>query len=438
MVLPVNEELLNTRSMLNPVAPIDVGTPEVESMVSYFCRLAMSHCISTTELHRIVDRTMQWQLSEKYDWCQVGLSGMSDAAERMADALSKLTGIGNLDSLTLLSWRDVIAQSSPKPTSSRWCPQCLSEDRETGRTYFRLAWDVGTVTACTKHKIRLSHACPDCGGTNTRHSSAFVMPGWCTACGIFLGSSEQSTPATPAEVWIASQVGAMLAAQNTLASRPTRSELLGSIREIVNRLDNGKNALFARRIGLSKTTVHHWLKGGGAPTLPGLLRIAAQTGLALPSLLTGDLAEWSPTSSQIHELDPVLPTQTRRATRQLHDWDRIRSQLAALAQSTTVVSVEETARSLNVSVRELYIHANEEACSLGRRWLEHRKWCGEQSRHTARKLIETACAEILAEGKAVNLRELIARFPNGSANRFNGILKRLKEIQEKRNAVELQ
>lgn len=154
--------------------------------------------------------------------------------------------------------------------------------------------------------------------------------------------------------------------------------------------------------------------------------------------MTGDLAEWSPTSSQIHELDPVLPTQTRRATRQLHDWDRIRSQLAALAQSTTVVSVEETARSLNVSVRELYIHANEEACSLGRRWLEHRKWCGEQSRHTARKLIETACAEILAEGKAVNLRELIARFPNGSANRFNGILKRLKEIQEKRNAVELQ
>lgn len=103
MVLPVNEELLNTRSMLNPVAPIGVGTPEVESMVSYFCRLAMSHCISTTELHRIVDRTMQWQLSEKYDWCQVGLSGMSDAAERMADALSKLTGIGNLDSLTLLS-----------------------------------------------------------------------------------------------------------------------------------------------------------------------------------------------------------------------------------------------------------------------------------------------------------------------------------------------
>lgn len=429
---------MNTRSVLNPVAPIGIGTPETESLVSYFCRLAMSHCISTTELHRFVERTMQWQLSEKYDWCQVDLSGMSDAAERMADALSKLTGIGNLDSLTLLTWRDVIAQSSPKQNWSRWCPQCLTEDGETGRTYFRLAWDVGIVTACPKHRIRLAHVCPDCGRTDTRHKSAFVMPGWCTSCGMFLGNNEQPASATPAEIWVASQVGTMLAAQSTLASPPTRSALLGGIREIVTRLDGGKNALFARRIGLNKTTVHYWLNDGGAPTLPGLLRIASQTGLALPRLLTGDLSEWSPTSGPILEVDSALPNRKRRAARQRHDWDYIRAQLAALAQTPTVVSVEETARNLNVSVRELYAYANEEACSLGRRWIEHRQRRGEQSRDAARELIETACSEILAEGKAVNLRELIAHLPSGSANRFNGILKRLKEIREKRNAAELQ
>lgn len=434
----MSEELLNTRSMLNPVAPIGIGTPEVESMVSYFCRLAMSHCISAAELHRVVVRTMRWQISRERNWHQVGLGGMSDATESWANALSELTGVGSLDSLTLLTWRDVIAQSSPKPASSRWCPQCLVEDRETGHAHFRLAWDVGTVTACPKHHIRLAHLCPDCGRTDTRHSATLVMPGWCTSCGAFLGSSEQSAPATPAEIWVASQVGAMLAAHGTLASVPTRSALLSGIREIVDRLDNGKNALFARRIGLNKTTVHHWLKCGCAPTLPGLLRIASQAGLALPRLLTGDLAGWSPTSSQIHEVDSVLPTQKGRAARQLHDWDHIRTQLAALTQSPTAVSVEEAARDLNVSVRKLYVHAKEETRALGRRWIEHRQWRGEQSRNAARELIETAYPEILAKGKAVNLRELMAHVPEGSTNRFSDVFTRLKEIQEKRNAAERQ
>jgi hypothetical protein len=49
-----------------------------------------------------------------------------------------------------------VAQSSLAATSARWCPGCLAEDRDSGRTpYFRLAWDVGAVDVCTRHKTRL-------------------------------------------------------------------------------------------------------------------------------------------------------------------------------------------------------------------------------------------------------------------------------------------
>jgi hypothetical protein len=432
---PMTQKLLMTRSVLNPVAPIGVGTPEVESLLSYFCRLAMSHCISTTSLGRKVVAAMQWEVSENHIWHSAkNFSGMSDAAGAWARALSTLTSVGNLESLTMRPWRNVIAEGSPRSTSARWCPHCLAEDRAAGITpYFRLAWDVGVVTACLKHKTKLAHVCPDCGGINTRHKSSYVVPGWCTACGVFLGCGNSLEPATPSEIWVASQVGATLADQGALASIPVREALLDSISQLAERLDDGKSAIFARRIGLGKTTVHYWLKKGGCPTLPGLLRIASQTGLSLPKLLTGDLADWPPSSAEIHQLGSLFPETKKRAPRRCHDWKQIRTEMAALNELSATVSVAEVARKLNINIRLLYLNANEEARIMAERRNEHQRCSAKENRKQANDLIEQAYPKIVAQGRAVNLRELMAHVPKNSGVKLRDVFRLLREIKERDN-----
>ncbi|QSN63817.1 TniQ family protein (plasmid) [Caballeronia sp. M1242] len=405
------EALSLTRSALNPVAPIGVGTPDVESLVSYFCRLAMSHCISAADLGRTVERAMQWSLPAGWRWNATSLSGMSDTAHDWARALSKLTSVDNLHSLTLLPWRSVIAERSARSASEQWCPYCLADDRAADATpYFRLSWDVGAVSACTKHKTRLVQVCPDCGSANARHKSVFVVPGWCTSCGGFLGVGA-SEPATHEEVWISGQFGAMLAIEHDFAARPSLEAMLNGIRELVQCLDEGKSARFARRIGLPKNTVHHWLAQGGTPGLPALLRIASRSGLTLPKLVAGDLTDWEPSFAEIYDSDVVFPESKRRPARKVRDWPIIRAQLAALSESSTVVSVREAARGLDIDVRLLYIHANDEARALAMQWNQHRKLLSEESQRRSTEVIARAYPEITAKGKAVNLREVLAHVP---------------------------
>lgn len=426
------EELLSSRSLLHPLAPIGVGTPYVESLASYFCRLAISHCISAAELFRTIAKNMQWDFARGYSWFQLNLSGMSDNTENWVTALSKLTSITNLDSLTLLTWRDVISQSSPTAASSRWCPHCLTDDRSTGHApYFRLAWDIGTVPACAKHKIKLVHACTDCGRSNTRQKSSFVIPGWCTSCDAFLGDTKSVESATGEEVWIASQVSAMLAMHGTLPTKPTRAALFECIRELIDHFANGRSTLFCQRVGLGRATASQWFQQNQLPTLPAALRIASQTGLALPSLLIGDFAGWSPASADLQKLDLLFPKRSKGTTRQVRDWDYIRSELVSLAQSSEVISVEEAARKLNIYPRDLYKNANELTRSLGKRYVEHKKCRGEQGRKDTDDLIDTIYPEILAKGKAVNLREIMAHIPKESASRCHSVFKRLREIKDR-------
>ncbi|WP_410699642.1 TniQ family protein, partial [Chryseobacterium sp. SIMBA_028] len=78
--------------------------------------------------------------------------------------MSQLTGIAQLDLLTMLPWRNVIAGIGLLSPHCRWCPLCFAQDLSEGREpYFRLAWDIGTVDACPKHAAKLVGFCPNCG-----------------------------------------------------------------------------------------------------------------------------------------------------------------------------------------------------------------------------------------------------------------------------------
>jgi DNA-binding phage protein len=429
----MNQQHLNPRSRLHALAPIGTGTSQVESLLSYLCRLAVSHSVSLAALSRRIATMAGHEFSEKYDWHLSSINGIGEAAYDWSATLSALTGVQKLDRLTLLPWRGVIAQSGLMAKTSRWCPACLQEDlATTGTPYFRLAWDVSAVAACVRHRIKLVNTCPNCSRTDARHKSAYVIPGWCAHadCGAFLGDIDTHARPAQGDLWKANQVAAMMATQETLGSLPTDDALHGTIRELITRLDNGKSAVFARRIGLSKPTVHHWLKAGGLPTLKAHLHIASQTGLGLSKLLTGDLTDWSRDAIEVCQSALLFPEQDKRGTPRAHDWTCIRKMLVDMAHMPQIVSVLAAARQLSIDPRLLYQNAYTETRALTDRWKQHMGDRRDHHQEIATQAIDAACRSIVLDGKGINLREVKRRVSPeilGSVRKSIGLIQDAKK-----------
>lgn len=423
----------NPRSILHALEPIGVGSPALESLMSYFCRLAVSHSVSLVSLAREVASKLESELRDDFVWHERNLSGLGASALSWSGALSALTSVERLDRLTLLTWQDVLSAKGIAHRTPHWCPQCLAEDRGSGKSpYFRLLWDVAAVTACHEHRVELRSACPHCGRSKTRHSAAYVVPGWCTHCGGFLGdiNADQLVPASSDALWNSRQVGLLLEKQAALATPPGQGRFREALREIITQMDGGQGTRFARRIGLAKTTVHHWLKDDGIPTLHCALKIAAHTGLTLPDLLMGNLDGWSP-PAPVAQMVLALndSARQRRATPREHDWEDIRTKLVAFSRLPTPISVAEAARRLDLNSRHLYLQANRESRILGERWMRFVSRRREINMARVRPILKAACLEILREGRAISLREVEARVPHQDLASVESIFELLREIQ---------
>ncbi|RJG06289.1 helix-turn-helix domain-containing protein [Noviherbaspirillum cavernae] len=430
----MNQLSANPRSQLHALTPYGQGTPEIESLVSYFCRLAASHSVSTFTLSRTIAKHFQHEVIPSFDWHHRQISGIRESALTWSAALSALTSVQDLDGLTFLPWRDVISQNGLSiVTRGQFCPACFAEDVASGRSpYFRLAWESAEVSVCARHGQPLSQHCPGCGKDNIRHAAAFVVPGWCTHCGEFLGKKAEvpsQTVIEPGALWRARQVGDLLAAQASLSSAPNQEALTTTITQLIAEMDNGQSAAFARRIGIGKSTIHHWLKTGGTPTLEISLKIAAQCGLSLRHLLTGELSGWRPPANndQLVLTLPNLTSEVRRSPRTL-DWQHVEAQLHAFLEMPTPISVLEAARRLDVEARQLYLRANRVTRQLGERWKDYVRRRQQASVANASPYLEAACLEIWAEGKAVTRREIAARVPAEILSPVANLLNVLKDV----------
>jgi hypothetical protein len=282
----------NPRSVLHALVPTGVGTPDVESLTSYFCRLAYSHSMTARNLAAWVLRRVGRPVPDDFKWSQRSFSSMSEETEEWAAWLAELTGVGHLDRLTLVPWRHLVAGTSISPKSDHWCPACLTEDRNADKEpYLRLAWDLAPVTVCVRHKVALTSSCPHCRRTNVRSRASIVVPGYCTSCGGFLGDAV-TDPATPEALWSARQVGSML---SSLPSLPTGGAA-DMLKQIVARMAGGQTATFARSLGLSKSGLWHAVTKGGLPTLQTWLTICLHSALSMDVVFSGDLDGWVPPS----------------------------------------------------------------------------------------------------------------------------------------------
>ena len=315
--------LHNPRSTLHALVPHGMDTPDVESLTSYFCRLAFSHSLTARNFAVWVLEYAGQAVPEDYRWFRKAFSGMSAETEQWVVWLAGLTGIAGLDRLTLLPWRHLVTSQGFAPQSDRWCPCCLQEDRETGRSpYLRLSWDIAQVRVCSRHKVELVSACPCCQRTNVRNRASTVVPGYCTSCGAFLGDTPV-TPATPEALWVARQVGQMLAVRPKVAA----DRLVPLLEVVIARMGSGCVATFARELGLSKSGVWHWVRQGGQPTLQAWLAIALHGGIGLKQLFASEVDDWQLPEEPAQLTIPWLASPRKGIVSKHLDWPAIREQL---------------------------------------------------------------------------------------------------------------
>lgn len=357
----------NPRSTLHSLVPQNTGSSDVESLTSYFCRLAHSHGMTARNLAAWVLTHYEQPVPEDFKWFRRSFSGMSAESEQWASWLANLTGVADLDHLTLAPWRHLISNPSLTPTSDRWCPCCLAEDRAQQHSpYLRLSWDLAPVTACLKHKVGLVSECPHCGKSNVRNRASTVVVGYCTSCGGFLGDAD-TEPATPQSLWIARQVGQTLAKPPQIAADGVTKLL----EVIIEKMADGNAAAFAQKLALSKSGVWHWLRKGGMPTLPTWLSIALHGGISLEKLFACELANWKLPTEPVQFSMELSASPRKGIQSRALDWDAIRQQLRELLEEETPITLAEACMRTGVEHKLLYLRANTEARAIADRYREY-------------------------------------------------------------------
>lgn len=157
------------RTVLAPLALVGLGTPNVESLASYFGRLAQAHQVTLGQLEKVV--------CNDADYLRMGsgptlkgatlntamLCSYSKQTHVLVQRLEKLTGARYLTQGTLLPLAGVLCNNQCRALTPRrrWCPRCYA----TALTDFAepLAWLLPLITRCDQHHIPLEDHCRYCG-----------------------------------------------------------------------------------------------------------------------------------------------------------------------------------------------------------------------------------------------------------------------------------
>ena len=437
---------LLSRSKLHHLQPMGICTEDVESLTSYFCRLSNSHSCSTHDLAAMVMRSSQTQRWPKYAedvprprfiWHERAISGLCDAAQTWAAALSELTGVERLDRLTLLPLQGLIVSKSLMAQQARWCPDCLAQDLAEGQpVYLRLGWDVGVNKVCHRHGTPLVAHCPICHHSRVRHTSHCVVPGWCCRCGAFLGTPGNGQPLQPEHALVqappiptpavemsrllkvALNLGKLLArtSASTASSEkfePGLQKMHESIEFLIAKMDFGVAAHFAKRIGIGKPCLHGWRKNQSAITMEGALQVSSFTGMDLASFFEGRTENWVKPQA-LEQLPLALQHPQRSAGRppRIHNWPAIRVQLQTYLKAMVPLSLTRIGQELDVDDRLLYLHANDLARQLAQRQLTYRERHFKVEIARATETVRQACIVLNSQGVGLSpatLEPLVSR-----------------------------
>jgi hypothetical protein len=290
------------RTRLYHLRPAGFGTGLVESLTSYFSRLAAAHSVSAGALthHELLPRhagkrdMFSCAVTAKIRCFTSTINNVGNSAARFASVVGKLTGQTDLDRLTMLPWKPVLPSQFLTRGVAAWCPRCLTTWRDSGKiVYMPLLWALEVVKYCPDHRSPLQSVCSNCGRPQPLLGQCCPV-GHCSHCKSWLGTEakpHQSAhysllpPESPDwEIWAACQVRDLIRTGFDSRDLLTQQQLAELIRAATDA--EGLSSV-CRMLGVCPSSVTEWRVGRKLPVLPFYLRIACTLNVTLPDLLTG-------------------------------------------------------------------------------------------------------------------------------------------------------
>ncbi|HDR8146026.1 TniQ family protein [Bacillus cereus] len=284
------------RSRLYGLHPKRINTPFVESLSSYLIRLAEVHSVHLGDLlaYEVAPELGKQYLLNSierggnrfYDGART-INGTGKNARDMIASLDKLTGIKNLEALTLVRFKMIFPVRNLLRKSLAWCPKCLNELIEKDSLYYPLIWCFTAYNVCINHKIYLEEHCPTCNKSIPfLHRKSRI--GVCPYCQSHLFQTLDNLHCTDFKKYYISQSVESFFKEASLGKEFSINTLYNNLLSILYGDFDGNLQRFANYINLPKTTVWTWLNKEVIPPLNKILNIAAILNIPATVLYTED------------------------------------------------------------------------------------------------------------------------------------------------------
>lgn len=312
MVYPLNfiPTLIPPRSRLYHLEPVGVGTPFVESLSSYFSRLAQAHYVTNYKLYKYEVapllqeiRTDGQRESPHYSKLlerSIGpINGALDITKAWVEVLEALTKRTGLRLLTGLQMGTAVSPDDLMRKATAWCPSCYGEwSRRDKIIYQPLLWMFSAVEICPRHKQHLEQVCPHCSRKQIFFNSRTLL-GHCSRCYGSLcdrriNASLRFTPVSRREynqqLWRAEVMTKWIEAAQSLTSVPNKEEVVARISRLIDVHTGGNCSAFSRLSGITATPIFGWLTRGTHIKLSSLLDVLFPLHIDLTNFLLN--ADW--------------------------------------------------------------------------------------------------------------------------------------------------
>ncbi len=249
------------RSKLYSLAPLGMGTVEVESLTSYIQRLAWAYRVSSWVL--VVQEVLPLY-NGPYD---------------LGSSPQRLGGFGRTRGLP--NWGFL-------RTAPVWCPACYQQWQEQEQPVYQpLLWALQAVTVCLHHRQPLVEQCPFCQKKQSA-IGARTVPGHCTQCGRWLGRQPTTEGGVDDEEftwqqWVTSAIEELSFASMAFGSLPWDSLAVG-IDACVKAV--GGTRQLGRIAGVPNVLFSNWRNRQRLPSLNYLLQVGYALDLSPLQLMT--------------------------------------------------------------------------------------------------------------------------------------------------------
>jgi hypothetical protein len=405
---------LPPRTALASLMPMGLGTPYVESLSSYFQRLAAWHSVSPKALARAhVLKTLGFNKrvgEEQADrfWRTSFFNGMGEVPEAWCRILEELTGVTGLRRLTLLPLHGRVSLRGSASAEKRWCPHCLFEAEATGEAYGQLLWEIGWVKACPKHEVALekSHGCMKADAI--RPIQVKQLPHVCPSCARSLARpAEEVVERAPGDDLVLARTVGKLLAGPIYGEEPLPLErgIADFLEDILTTYEAGNGMRAVRRLGVSKSDLSGWIHRKHLPSLPLAVRVADTYSVLLSQALLGEGGRKR--NVLLYSQGPKpLSFRTYRVRSQVADVEGKMRRFLTLAAPP---SVSEAAGMLGTSSRELHRLHSELACALAEKHAQRKSQEAAKRREERLVIVQELVEQLVCEGLIPTIARLEER-----------------------------